>query len=173
MAYADVYDLMKMTEELVSGLVKHVHGSYVTKYHTSKGEELEINWEGPWRRIDMIPGLEEATGEKFPTGDVLHTPETGEFLKKVLAKTGVECNPPLTNARMLDALCGEFLESQCVSTSVFLSLSRYVLTHLQISPTFIFGHPKMMSPLAKSHRSIPGLCERFECFVATKEICNA
>ncbi|KAJ6781273.1 hypothetical protein PWT90_05032 [Aphanocladium album] len=155
MAYADVYDLMKMTEELVSGLVKHVHGSYVTKYHTSKGEELEINWEAPWRRIDMIPGLEEATGEKFPTGDVLHTAETGEFLKKVLAKTGVECNPPLTNARMLDALCGEFLESQC------------------ISPTFIFGHPKMMSPLAKSHRSIPGLCERFECFVATKEICNA
>ncbi|OAR01162.1 hypothetical protein LLEC1_06010 [Akanthomyces lecanii] len=155
MAYADVYDLMKMTEELVSGLVKHVHGTYVTKYHNSKGEELEINWEGPWRRIDMIPGLEEATGEKFPTGDVLHTAETGEFLKKVLTKTGVECNPPLTNARMLDALCGEYLESQC------------------ISPTFIFGHPKMMSPLAKSHRSIPGLCERFECFVATKEICNA
>ncbi|KAJ4153799.1 hypothetical protein LMH87_010271 [Akanthomyces muscarius] len=155
MAYADVYDLMKMTEELVSGLVKHVHGTYVTKYHNSKGEELEINWEGPWRRIDMIPALEEATGEKFPTGDVLHTAETGEFLKKVLIKTGVECNPPLTNARMLDALCGEYLESQC------------------ISPTFIFGHPKMMSPLAKSHRSIPGLCERFECFVATKEICNA
>ncbi|KAM0741655.1 hypothetical protein ACQRIT_004512 [Beauveria bassiana] len=155
MAYADVYDLMKMTEELVSGLVKHVHGSYITKYHNSKGEELEINWEGPWRKIDMIPALEEITGEKFPTGDVLHTAETGEFLKKVLAKTGVECNPPLTNARMLDALVGEYLESQC------------------ISPTFIFGHPKMMSPLAKSHRSIPGLCERFECFVGTKEICNA
>ncbi|KAM3512545.1 hypothetical protein MY11210_003808 [Beauveria gryllotalpidicola] len=155
MAYADVYDLMKMTEELVSGLVKHVHGSYITKYHNSKGEELEINWEGPWRKIDMIPALEEITGEKFPTGDVLHTAETGEFLKKILAKTGVECNPPLTNARMLDALVGEFLESQC------------------ISPTFIFGHPKMMSPLAKSHRSIPGLCERFECFVGTKEICNA
>ncbi len=118
MAYADVYDLMKMTEELVSGLVKHVHGGYITKYHNSKGEELEINWEGPWRKIDMIPALEEATGEKFPTGDVLHTAETGEFLKKVLVKTGVECNPPLTNARMLDALCGEYLESQCVSTEL-------------------------------------------------------
>lgn len=115
MAYADVYDLMKMTEELVSGLVKHVTGGYVTKYHNSKGEELTINWEGPWRRIDMIPALEEATGEKFPTGDVLHTAETGEFLKKVLAKMNVECNPPLTNARMLDTLVGEFLESQCVS----------------------------------------------------------
>jgi lysyl-tRNA synthetase class 2 len=52
-------------------------------------------------------------------------------------------------------LVGEYLESQC------------------ISPTFITGHPQLMSPLAKYHRSRPGLCERFEAFVATKEICNA
>ena len=116
MAYADMYDLMDMTEELVSGLVKHIHGSYKTKYHTIKGEEYEINWEAPWRRIEMIPGLEEAVGEKFPPADTLHTTETNEFLKKVLTKTKVECSPPLTNARMLDALVGEFLESQCVST---------------------------------------------------------
>lgn len=42
-----------------------------------------------------------------------------------------------------------------------------------ISPTFITGHPQLMSPLAKYHRSRPGLCERFEAFVATKEVCNA
>lgn len=35
------------------------------------------------------------------------------------------------------------------------------------------GHPMMMSPLAKQHRDKPGLCERFELFVATKEVCNA
>lgn len=121
MAYADMYDLMDMTEELVSGVVKHVHGSYKTKYHTAKGEELEINWEGPWRRIQMIPTLEELTGEKFPDPDTLHTAEAGEFLKKVLTKTKVECNPPLTNARMLDALVGEFLESQCVSELYLVS----------------------------------------------------
>lgn len=155
MAYADMYDLMDMTEELVSGLVKHIHGTYITKYHNAKGEEFEINWEGPWRRIPMIPTLEECTGEKFPPADELHTDESVEFLKKVLAKTGVECSPPLTSARMIDALTGEYLESQC------------------ISPTFIVGHPKMMSPLAKSDRSTPGLCERFEAFVCTKEICNA
>jgi lysyl-tRNA synthetase class 2 len=115
MAYADVYDLMDMTEELVSGLVKHIHGSYKTKYHTVKGEEYEVNWEAPWRRIDMITTLEEILGEKFPPSEQLHTDETGDFLKRMLKKSGVECKPPLTNARMLDALVGEYLESQCVS----------------------------------------------------------
>lgn len=56
---------------------------------------------------------------------------------------------------MLDKLVGEFIETQC------------------INPSFIVGHPQVMSPLAKYHRSRPGLCERFEAFVATKEICNA
>lgn len=59
-----------------------------------------------------------------------------------------------TNARMIDKLVGEFIESVC------------------INPTFITGHPEVMSPLAKYHRDIPGLCERAEAFVATKEICN-
>jgi lysyl-tRNA synthetase class 2 len=42
-----------------------------------------------------------------------------------------------------------------------------------INPTFITEHPIIMSPLAKNHRSIPGLTERFELFVLSKEICNA
>ncbi|PNY23200.1 Lysine-tRNA ligase [Tolypocladium capitatum] len=155
MAYADVNDLITMTEELVSGLVKHIHGSYKTTFHNIKGEEITINWEAPWPKIDMIPALEEAADEKFPPADELHTEETGEFLKRILKKTNVECSPPLTNARMIDALVGEFLESRC------------------INPTFIMGHPKMMSPLAKTSRTTPGLCERFEVFVATKEIANA
>lgn len=50
---------------------------------------------------------------------------------------------------------GEFIENQC------------------INPSFIVGHPQVMSPLAKYHRSRPGLCERFEAFMCTKEICNA
>lgn len=115
MAYADMYDLMNMTEELVSGLVKHIHGSYETVFHTAKGEEYKVNWAAPWRRIEMIPTLEEITGEKFPPANQLHTNETGEFLKKLLKKMNVECTPPLTNVRMLDTLVGEFLEVQCVS----------------------------------------------------------
>ena len=50
---------------------------------------------------------------------------------------------------------GEYLEETC------------------INPCFITEHPQIMSPLAKWHRSEPGLTERFELFVAKKEICNA
>ncbi|OCL01546.1 lysyl-tRNA synthetase [Glonium stellatum] len=154
-AFADVYDIMDLTEELVSGMVKAVTGGYVTKYHTQHGEEYEVNWEKPWKRIKMIPALEEATGEKFPPSDQLHTTETNEFLQRVLKKMNIECPPPLTNARMIDRLVGEYIEDTC------------------INPTFITGHPEMMSPLAKADRSIKGLCERFEAFVCKKEIVNA
>ncbi|KAJ5495803.1 Lysine--tRNA ligase cla4 [Penicillium diatomitis] len=92
-AYADYNDVMDLTEELVSGLVKHVTGGYETKFTTQSGEEYNINWKAPWRRIEMIPGLEEATGETFPPADQLHTAETGEFLKGVLKKMNVECTP--------------------------------------------------------------------------------
>lgn len=155
MAYADVYDVMELTEDLVSGLVQHVTGGHETIFHTQSGEEMKVNWAKPWRRIEMIPALEAATGEKFPPGDQLHTQETNDFLRNILKKMKVECSPPLTNARMIDKLTGEFIESECVN------------------PTFITGHPQMMSPLAKYHRSSPGLCERFEAFVCKKEIVNA
>ncbi|KAJ5221238.1 uncharacterized protein N7469_010125 [Penicillium citrinum] len=154
-AYADMFDVMDLTEELVSGLVKKVTGGYETTYHTQSGETYNVNWKAPWRRVEMIPALEEATGEKFPSGDQLHTQETNEFLKNVCKKMNVECTPPLTNARLLDTLVGEFIEETC------------------INPTFITGHPEMMSPLAKYSRDKPGLCERFEAFVCKKEICNA
>ncbi|KAK5781851.1 hypothetical protein RI543_000680 [Arxiozyma heterogenica] len=156
-AYADVYDLMDMTELLFSEMVKEITGSYVIKYHPDPHDptkELELNFARPWKRINMIEELEKVFDVKFPPGDQLHTKETGEFLKSLLIKHKLDCPPPLTNARMLDKLVGE-LEDSC------------------INPTFIFGHPQMMSPLAKYSRDMPGLCERFEVFVATKEICNA
>ncbi|TPX14650.1 uncharacterized protein E0L32_005342 [Thyridium curvatum] len=154
-AYADVYDVMRTTEELVSGLVKHLTGSYKTTFTTQHGEKYEVNWEAPWKRFEMIPELEKQTGKKFPPGDQLHTEETNQFLRDLLKEKNLECTPPLTNARMLDKLVGEYIEEQCVS------------------PGFILNHPQMMSPLAKYHRSKSGLCERFEAFVCKKEIANA
>lgn len=59
----------------------------------------------------------------------------------------MECAPPQTTARLLDKLVGEFLESACTN------------------PTFICDHPQIMSPLAKWHRKLPGMTERFELFV--------
>ena len=154
-AYADVYDIMDLTEELVSGLVEHVTGGHKTNFSTLTGEKYEVDWQKPWKRIEMIPALEEACSTKFPPGNQLHTDQTNSFLKDLLKKMDVECTPPLTNARMLDKLVGEFIEEKC------------------INPTFITGHPQMMSPLAKYHRDIPGLCERFEAFICKKEIVNA
>lgn len=156
-AYADVYDLMQTTELLFSEMVKEITGDYKITYHPDgpEGKALEIDFSRPWKRLDMIATLEERLNVTFPPGDQLHTDETNQFLRKVLKDNKLDCTPPLTNARMLDKLVGEYLEDTC------------------INPTFIFGHPQMMSPLAKYHRDIPGLCERFEVFVATKEIANA
>jgi lysyl-tRNA synthetase class 2 len=56
---------------------------------------------------------------------------------------------------MLDKLVGKFVEP------------------LTVQPTFIINHPQVMSPLAKWHRSRPGVVERFELFINGLEYCNA
>ncbi|KAG5351172.1 hypothetical protein C0989_007630 [Termitomyces sp. Mn162] len=162
MAYADMEDLMDMTEAMVEGLVKFLTGgSTKLVYHPdgNKGQEgarqLELDFKRPWKRYDMIETLEEKLGVTFPPGDTLHTEETNKWLRELCVKHNVECSEPRTNARLLDKLVGEFIEPLC------------------ISPAFIVGHPQVMSPLAKWHRSRPGLCERFEGFLCGKEICNA
>ena len=123
-AFADMYDLIELTEELLSGLVKATVNSYHTILH-KEGTVYNINWERPWRRVQMIPALEEATGEKFPPPDQLHTEESTEFLERVLDKMKIECSAPRTNSRMIDKLVGELIEPTC------------------INPTFIMGHPQM------------------------------
>ncbi|KAJ3181219.1 lysyl-tRNA synthetase [Geranomyces variabilis] len=157
MAYADMHDLMDITETLVSGMVKTITGGYKVKYHPEgpEGKEWEIDFTPPFRRVQMIPELERILKCTFPPANVLGDDEGRKFLDDLCKKHNVDCSAPRTSARMLDKLVGEYIEVQC------------------INPVFITEHPQMMSPLAKAHRSTPGLCERFECFVATKEICNA
>ncbi|KAI0338230.1 lysyl-tRNA synthetase [Trametopsis cervina] len=159
MAYADMYDLMDMTESMVEGLVKSLTGGSTTLKYYPEGKTsdkvYELEFQRPWKRYDMIGTLEEKLGVKFPPGETLHTDEANQFLRELCKKHNVDCSEPRTNARLLDKLVGEFIEPLC------------------ISPAFIVGHPQVMSPLAKYHRSRPGLCERFEGFMCGKEFCNA
>ena len=80
-AYADYNDLMDLTEQLISEMVADLNnGSHIIKYHPDgpAGEEVQIDFSPPWRRISMISGLEEALGVKFPAD--LTTEETRQFL---------------------------------------------------------------------------------------------
>jgi len=152
-AYADYNDLMGETELMLSEMVKEITGGYVISYVPEPGADaLTIDFTPPFRRISMIEGLEEAIGVKLPP---LEAPETNQFLKDLCKRHEVECTEPRTTARLLDKLVGAFLESTCVN------------------PTFIIDHPELISPLAKGHRSKPGMTERFELFVAHRELCNA
>ncbi|XP_060522009.1 lysine--tRNA ligase [Cylas formicarius] len=157
MAYADYNDLIIITETLLAGMVHSIHGTYKIKYHPDglDGEEVEIDFTPPFKRIPMIPSLESTLNVKFPLATELNGEAANKFISDLCIKHNVECPAPRTTARLLDKLVGEFIEEKC------------------INPTFITEHPQIMSPLAKWHRSIPGLTERFELFVMKKEICNA
>ena len=158
MAYADYNDLMNITEELISGMVKAIKGTYIVEYHPDGPgtEPLVIDFTPPFRRIPIVEGLEEVLKVKLPSPETYHTDEAKQFFIKLLADKGLECSPPLTVSRMVDKLVGEYLESQATN-----------------KPIFITEHPQVMSPLAKWHRSKPGITERFELFVSQKEVCNA
>lgn len=70
-------------------------------------------------------------------------------------------------------LVGEFIEPLCISPAFIGMSSRCFPPTYRADPFCPVGHPQVMSPLAKNHRSRPGLCERFEAFLCGKEICNA
>ncbi|PSR94737.1 Lysine--tRNA ligase [Actinidia chinensis var. chinensis] len=132
MAFADYYDLMELTENMLSGMVKELTGGYKIKYHANglDNDPIEIDFTPPFRRIDMIEELEKMANLSIPKD--LASDEANIYL-----------------------LVGHFLEETCVN------------------PTFIINHPEIMSPLAKWHRSKPGLTERFELFINKHELCNA
>jgi len=158
MAYADYNDLMTMTEEMISGMVREVHGTTKIKFHPEgEGEgkpEIELDFTTPFPRVPLVEGIEERGNFKIP--QPLESEEARVFLDKKCAELKIVCPAPRSTARLLDKLVGHFIED-----------------HIFERPTFVIDHPELMSPLAKYHRSKPGLTERFELFIAGKEVCNA
>ena len=162
MAYADYHDLMDMTEEMISEMVYSIKGSYKIEYHPDGHDKppIQIDFSRPWRRISMVEGLEEemtkALGRTITIPRDLSTEECRKMLINLVDETPeLDCPPPQTAARLLDKLVGHYIEELCVN------------------PTFIMDHPQVMSPLAKYHRSLPFMTERFELFANKHELANA
>lgn len=157
MAYADYEDLIHITEDMLSKMVKEITGSFIIKFHpdpeNNPDQVLDIDFTPPWRRINMLEELEKCLGVPFPAD--IESKEAEAFFDQQCKLHKVDCSNPRTTIRLIDKLVGRFLESQC------------------LNPTFIVEHPQMMSPLAKYHRSKPGLTERFELFIKYHEFCNA
>jgi len=152
-AYKDYNDLMDFTEVMLNELVKKVCGSEVISITMEDGSKKEISFKRPFKRIPIITGLEDVLGVTFPTD--LTTEEARAFLDALAKKHDVDCPAPRSTTRLIDKLAGEKLEPLCVH------------------PTFLIDHPQIMCPLAKYHRSKPGLAERFELFINECELINA
>lgn len=154
MAYADYYMLMDMCENMLAYITQKIHNATKVKYLPAHSNtEIELNFQGPYRRIDILSTLEARTQTQFPLD--LTTDDTNAFLDNLCITLNVECSSPRTTSRLIDKLIGHFIEPEC------------------IQPTFLMNHPLVMSPLAKNHRNNPQLTERFELFVCGMELANA
>jgi lysyl-tRNA synthetase class 2 len=113
------------------------------------GYEGDIDFSPPWRRVTLTAAIEEATGL-----NVLDLRERDQLVAAAKDK-GIALDPTETWPQLVDEL-----------------LSKHVEPHLK-DPTFITDYPVELSPLAKKHRTTPGLVERFECFAGGMEFANA
>ncbi|KAI8849135.1 hypothetical protein BC829DRAFT_362100, partial [Chytridium lagenaria] len=153
-AYATIDDMVAITEDLLRSISLKVLGTTKVKMPGGfSGDGTEIDLDLPFKRIDILPTLEARLELKLPD----FTGPEEDIVRRLLEICSERCIPcpgPKTIPRLLDRLISEFIEPDCVS------------------PTFLFGHPSIMSPLAKDGDS-PGVSERFELFIGGKEIVNA
>jgi lysyl-tRNA synthetase, class II len=142
-AYKDYIWMMEMVEELLEKVTESIHGKTVVKVGGR-----EIDFAGPYRRLTMFDSIKEYAGV-----DVSEMDEDG--LRKVCTELGIEVDASMGKGKLIDEIFGAKVEANLVQ------------------PTYITDYPIEMTPLAKKHRSKPGLVERFELFVNGKEIANA
>jgi lysyl-tRNA synthetase class 2 len=142
-AYKDYIWMMEMVEQLLEKVTQTIHG--VTQV-TVGGKQ--IDFAGPYRRLTMFDSILEYAGV-----DVSALDEEG--LRQVCENLGIEVDASMGKGKLIDEIFGAKVEANL------------------IQPTYITDYPIEMTPLAKKHRSKPGLVERFELFVNGKEIANA
>ncbi|WP_377887122.1 lysine--tRNA ligase [Alkalihalobacillus sp. R86527] len=143
-AYADYKDVMALTENLIAHIAKEVTGSTTIMY----GEQ-EINLEPEWKRLHMVDAVKEATGVDF-------WKEMSDEEARSLAK---EHDVDVKDTMEFGHVVNEFFEQKVEETL--------------IQPTFVYGHPVAISPLAKKNPEDPRFTDRFELFIVAREHANA
>jgi len=144
-AYTDYIGMIELTEQMLSSVCQEVCGSTRITY---QGTEIDLS--PPWRRATMHELVEDATGLDFT-----------RFACREEAVAAMEAKglhaPALADS--VGRLLNEAFEQAVESTL--------------IQPTFVTDYPVEISPLARPHRSKPGLVERFELFIVGREHGNA
>lgn len=148
-AYADYGDMMVLVEELVSFLARELHGTTVISYPDREGNPRELDLSPPWRRASLVELIKEHTGTE------VHLEMQLDELRRVCVDHGVK------------------VEESWDSGKLMLELYEKTTEPVLWGPVFVCDYPKSVSPLAREHRSQPGMAERFEGIVAGRELCNA
>ncbi|KAL4419492.1 hypothetical protein ABPG77_002278 [Micractinium sp. CCAP 211/92] len=154
-AYADYHDMMDLTERIIRTCAQAVCGRLQLPY---QGQELDF--EAPFRRATMHDLVKDACGVDFEqlAGDMQAA--------RAAALDALRQHKDTQKAQLAVAAApsvGHMLNE------VFEALVEGSLQQ----PTFVLDHPVEISPLAKPHRSRPGVVERFELFVAGRELANS
>src|SRR5688572_20488174 len=142
-AYKDYNWMMDLVEEMIEKVAIDLHGTTEVKV----GENT-IDFRRPWKRFTMFDAIEHFTGV-----DISAMSE--QELRDTCRKLHVPMDDTMGKGKLIDQIFGEKCEPNL------------------IQPTFITDYPIEMSPLAKKHRTIPGLVERFEAICNSKEIANS
>ncbi|HDR4439914.1 lysine--tRNA ligase [Bacillus thuringiensis serovar brasilensis] len=143
-AYADYKDIMKLTENMVAHIAKQVLGTTTIQYG-----DYEINLEPEWTRLHMVDAIKEHSGADF--WNPMSVEEARELAK--------EHNVEIKDTMEVGHIINEFFEQK--------------VEDKLIQPTFIYGHPVEISPLAKKNDEDPRFTDRFELFIVAREHANA
>ncbi|WNB92003.1 lysine--tRNA ligase [Bacillus sp. NEB1478] len=143
-AYADYLDIMELTENLIAHIAQDVLGSTTVKYG-----DYEVDLNPRWKRVHMVDAIKEAAGVDF-------WPKMSDEEARELAK---KYNVPVKNTMSYGHVVNEFFE--------------HFVEEKLIQPTFVYGHPVAISPLAKKNPEDPRFTDRFELFIVGREHANA